>query len=70
VSMATSSGDDLPRYMEFLYSKNRLNVAVSRAQCLAILVANPRLLAINCSTPEQMALVNTLCWLKEYAKTN
>lgn len=68
VSMATSSGDDLPRYMEFLYSKNRLNVAVSRAQCLAILIANPRLLAINCSTPEQMSLVNTLCWLKEYAK--
>ncbi len=70
VSMATSSGDDLPRYMEFLYSKNRLNVAVSRAQCLAILVANPRLLAINCSTPEQMALVNTLCWLREYAGTS
>jgi len=54
--------------MEFLYSKNRLNVAVSRAQCLAILVANPRLLAINCSSPEQMALVNTLCWLREYAE--
>jgi uncharacterized protein len=38
--MATSSGDDLPRYMEFLYSKNRLNVALSRARCLALLVAN------------------------------
>lgn len=67
ISLATSSGDDLPRYMEFLYSKNRLNVAVSRAQCLAVLVANPRLMAINCSTPEQMTLVNTLCWLHEYA---
>jgi len=53
--------------MEFLCSKNRLNVAVSRTQCLAILVANPRLMAINRSTPEQMALVNTLCWLREYA---
>jgi uncharacterized protein len=67
VSMATSSGDDLPRYMEFLYSKNRLNVALSRAKCLAILVANPKLLTINCSTVEQMGLVNTLCWVKAYS---
>src|SRR6185369_7847068 len=58
VSMATSSGDYLPRYIEFLYSKNRLNVAISRAKCLAVLVANPRLMSISCTTPEQMALVN------------
>ncbi len=31
-------------YIQFLYSKNRLNVAVSHAQCLAVVVANPRLL--------------------------
>jgi uncharacterized protein len=67
VSMATSSGEDLPRYMEFLYSKNRLNVALSRARCLAILVANPRLLTINCNTVEQMKLVNTLCWVESYS---
>jgi len=67
VSMATSSGDDLPRHIEFLYSKNRLNVAISRAKCLAILVANPALMAIRCTTPEQMALVNTLCWVKDYS---
>lgn len=65
VSMATSSGDYLPRYIEFLYSKNRLNVAISRAKCLAIFIANPALMAIRCSTPEEMALVNTLCWVKE-----
>lgn len=68
ISMATSSGDDLPRHMEFLYSKNRLNVALSRARCLAILVANPELLAIRCTTVEQMALVNTLCWAKDYSE--
>jgi uncharacterized protein len=68
VSMATSSGDDLPRHIEFLYSKNRLNVAISRAKCLAILVANPALMAIRCTTPEQMALVNTLCWVREYGE--
>lgn len=65
VSMATSSGDYLPRYIEFLYSKNRLNVAISRARCLAIFIANPALMGIRCSTPEEMALVNTLCWVQE-----
>jgi uncharacterized protein len=64
VSMATSSGDDLPRYIEFLFSKNRLNVAISRAKCLALFIVNPALMSIRCSTPEEMALVNTLCWLR------
>jgi uncharacterized protein len=67
VSMATSSGEYLPRFIEFLYSKNRLNVAISRARCLALLVASPKLLAIRCHTPEQIELVNTLCWVEEYA---
>jgi hypothetical protein len=62
VSMATSSGEYLPRNIEFLYSKNRFNVAVSRARSLAVLVASPKLLEVSCATPEQMALVNTMCW--------
>ncbi|WP_313623835.1 TM0106 family RecB-like putative nuclease [Achromobacter sp.] len=65
ISMATSSGDTMPRDMEFLFSRNRLNVAVSRAKSLAILVASPALLSVRCQTPEQMALVNTLCWVAE-----
>lgn len=68
-SMATSSGEDLPRHMGFLFSKNRLNVALSRAKCLAILVANPKLLTINCNTVEQMGLVNTLCWVEAYSNS-
>ncbi len=68
VSMTTSSEQDLPRHIEFLYSKNRLNVAISRAKCLAVVIANPALMAIKCSTPEQMALVNTLCWVAEIAR--
>jgi len=40
-------------------------VAVSRAECLAIVIANPALTAIKFHTPEQMALVNTLCWVAE-----
>jgi uncharacterized protein len=67
VSMATSSGEDLPRDIEFLYSKNRLNVAISRARILACIVASPRLLQIQCNTVEQLKLVNTLCWAKRYA---
>lgn len=70
VSMATSNGDYLPRNIEFLYSKNRLNVAISRAKCLAVMVANPALKAIRCSTPEQMSLVNTLCWVTSMSKDN
>jgi predicted RecB family nuclease len=68
VSMATSSGDYLPRDIEFLYSRNRLNVALSRAKCLAILVASPRLLDVECSTEGQIRLVNTLCWAEEYSR--
>jgi uncharacterized protein len=67
ISMVTSSGDYLPRFISFLYSKNRLNVAISRAKCLALLVANPALMAIRCSQPKEMALVNTLCWVKDYS---
>ncbi|NPC56682.1 TM0106 family RecB-like putative nuclease [Caenimonas soli] len=63
VSMTTSSEQDLPRNIEFLYSRNRLNVAISRAKCQAIVLANPALMAIKCKTPEQMALVNLLCWV-------
>ncbi len=67
VSMATSSGEDLPRNIEFLYSRNRLNVAISRAKCLAVIYASPRLLEIPCSTIEQMELVDGLCWAKQFA---
>ncbi|OQX06710.1 MAG: nuclease [Desulfobulbaceae bacterium A2] len=70
ISMTTSNGDTLPRHLSFLYSKNRLNVAISRAKCLAILVANPALMTIKCSKPEDMALVNTLCWATEHSNLN
>jgi uncharacterized protein len=67
ISMATSSGEYLPRRIEFLYSKNRLNVAISRARTLAILVVNPSLLSIKCATIDQIQLVNTLCWARNYS---
>ena len=60
-SMTTSSPEDAPRDLEFLYSGNRFNVAISRARGLAVLVASPELLRVACKTPEQMRLVNMLC---------
>jgi uncharacterized protein len=67
-SMTTSSPDDAPRDLEFLYSGNRLNVAVSRARGLAVVLANPELLNVACHSPEQMRLVNALCRLVEVAE--
>jgi uncharacterized protein len=61
VSMAASSGENIPRGIEFLFSRNRLNVAISRARCLSVVVASPRLLETACRTIEQMVLVNTVC---------
>ncbi len=66
-SMATSSVLDLPRNLEFLFSLNRLNVAVSRARGVSVLVCSPELLRARCHTPEQMRLVNALCRYVEMA---
>lgn len=66
VSMATSDAECLPRDIEFLFSANRLNVALSRAQCLVIVVASPRLLETPCRNIEQLRLVNKFCQLVEY----
>jgi superfamily I DNA and/or RNA helicase len=68
-SMATSSAEDVPRSLEFLFSRNRLNVAVSRAMCLACIVASPRLLESRARTIDQMRLINALCRFVELAET-
>jgi uncharacterized protein len=67
-SMASSSGDDIPRGMDFLFSANRLNVAVSRAQALAVVVCSPSLMVTQCHTVEQMRLVNLLCRFADAAQ--
>lgn len=69
-SMATSTGEDIPRNLEFLFSRNRLNVAISRARCLAVLVCSPELLHIRCRSADQMRLVNALCLLIELAEAD
>jgi uncharacterized protein len=67
-SMTTSTPEDAPRGMEFLYSVNRLNVAVSRAQCVAVIVASSALFQVECKTPRQMNLANALCRYFEMAQ--
>jgi len=66
-SMTTSSPEDAPRGMEFLYSLNRLNVATSRAKTTVILVGSPRLFEPECRNPRQMQLANALCRYLEMA---
>jgi uncharacterized protein len=67
-SMTTSSPDEAPRGMEFLYSLNRLNVATSRARGQAIVVGSPDLVRVRCKTPRQMRLANALCRFVELAR--
>lgn len=60
-SMTSSSVDDAPKGMSFLFNPNRLNVATSRAKSVCILVASPRLLDPACRTIEQMRWANGIC---------
>jgi len=69
-SMTTSSPEDAPRGMDFLYSRHRLNVATSRARCVTVVVAEPALLRVRARTPEQMRLANALCQFAEIAYGN
>jgi len=65
--MATSTPEDAPRGMEFLYSLNRLNVATSRAKCIAVIVASPALFRLQCKPVRQIELANAFCRYLELA---
>ena len=69
VSMTSSSADEIPRGVDFLFSLNRINVAVSRAQVLSLVLASSRLLEVPCANVDQIRLVNSLCALKEYGES-
>jgi predicted RecB family nuclease len=66
-SLAASSGAHVPRRLDFLLDRHRLNVALSRAKTVAYLVGSPALLTSPVQTPEQLRLVNGLCRLVETA---
>ncbi len=61
LSMCASQGDTSPRGIDFLFHKNRLNVALSRAQSLAIVVASPALARTRCQSLAHLEQVNLFC---------
>ncbi len=67
-SMASSSAELAPRGVGFLYDIHRLNVAISRARALAVIVASPNLLDAAVASPEQLRAVNALCRYVEQAR--
>jgi uncharacterized protein len=68
VSLASSSGEESPRGISFVFNRNRINVATSRAQCRVELVCSPRLLEADCRSVDEMRLVNALCRFVELAR--
>lgn len=69
-SIASSSPEDAPRGMDFLYSPNRFNVAVSRAKAIFIMVGSPKIFEPDCKSPEQIKLANPFCRFIELAEAN
>ncbi|NLJ51465.1 MAG: TM0106 family RecB-like putative nuclease [Alcaligenaceae bacterium] len=67
-SLCASNASDSPRGMEFLFDKNRINVAISRAQSLAIVVANPALGSGGANNLDQQQKLNLFCYLVRYAE--
>lgn len=67
-SVATSSIEEAPRGMDFLFSPNRFNVAVSRARTRFIMVANPAIFEAECKSPHQIRLANSFCRFKEFSE--
>jgi uncharacterized protein len=68
LSMCSSTLEESPRGADFLLDPNRLNVAISRAKSLAIVVGTPNLTAPRCRTIRDMELANLFCWLVDYSR--
>jgi superfamily I DNA and/or RNA helicase len=65
--MTSTSAEGAPRGASFLYNLHRLNVAVSRAKALAVVVMSEKLLDAAVRAPEQLRQFNALCRLGEMA---
>ena len=57
------ANSELPRHKDFFFNRNRLNVAVSRAQSVAIILFNPNLLLASANSIHEMKLLNNFCKL-------
>jgi superfamily I DNA and/or RNA helicase len=67
-AMTCSSGEDVPRGLDFLFDRNRFNVAVSRAQCLAVVVMNEGLLDADARSLDTMHDIDGVCRFLELAE--
>lgn len=65
ISMCASNAGDSLRGIDFIFNRNRLNVALSRAETLALVVGSPELANTPVNNLEQMTKVNSFCWLLE-----
>lgn len=63
LSMCASAANESPRGIDFVFNKNRINVAVSRAQCIAIVIYSPMLVDTTVGNIGQMERVNLFCKL-------
>ncbi|MCW7553917.1 Upf1 family helicase [Endozoicomonas gorgoniicola] len=68
LSMCASDASESKRGMDFLFNRNRINVAISRAQSLAVVVGNPELGNLNVNSVKQMELVNLYNALVDYGQ--
>lgn len=65
LSLCSSYGEYGSRGLAFILDRNRINVAVSRAQCLAVVVADPRIAGAAAGSIDEMMLINLFCKLAD-----
>ena len=63
LSLCSSYGEYGSRGLAFILDRNRINVAISRAQCLAVVVTDPRIAGTDASSIAEMMLINLFCKL-------
>jgi len=61
LSLCSSYGEYGSRGLAFILDRNRINVAISRAQCLAVVVADPRIAGGAAGSINEMMLLNLFC---------
>ena len=66
ISMTSSDPENIPKHKDFFFSRNRLNVAISRAKCVAVILFNPNLLLADCQKINEIRLINNFCKLLKY----
>ena len=67
VSMTSSDDENAPRGINFLFDPRSLNVAISRAQCLSIIIMNKALFKANANNIQQLKMINNFHTLRHYS---